>query len=244
MTLITIDAVVDVSRHLVVMEIVCIISPMTAGALEYRVIVRIRMTRRAHTIGVAVRCRELRVLRVVEASPRPCGRVVAGLARGREELRLRRMARVRSVVVIGLMAANARDRQCRVVIVDVTIGALSRWDSVRSSQRKCGVVVIKSRIRPEGCVVTQIALLRESGGHVVRIGGVVVVGLVTRHTGSAVQAVIVVLMAIGALARWHGVLSGQGEACAGMVEQAIAPLHRVVTGCACGGERGCDVVHR
>ena len=156
-TLITIDAVVDVSRHFVVMEIVCIIPPMAAGALEYRVIVRIRMTRRTHTVGVAMRCRELRVLRVVEASPRPSRRVVAVLARCREELRLRRMARVRSVVVIGLMTANALCRQCRVVVVDVTVGALPRWNCVRSRQRKRRLGVIKVRRLPRRGRMAQFA---------------------------------------------------------------------------------------
>ena len=109
-TLITINAVVDISGHVIVMEVGGIITAMTAGALENRVIIGIRMARRTHAIGVAVRRRELGVLRVVERCPGPGTRVVAVLARRWKELRLRRVPGVCRVVVIGLMTANAGRR--------------------------------------------------------------------------------------------------------------------------------------
>jgi hypothetical protein len=76
--------------------------------------------------------REWRVLRVIKRGAGPCGRVVAVLARRREELRLRFVARIRRVVVVGLMAADTRRRQSRVVVVDMTIGAHPRRYKVRA----------------------------------------------------------------------------------------------------------------
>ena len=76
--------------------------------------------------------REWRVLRVIKRSAGPRFRVVAVLARRRKELRLRLVARVRRVVVVRLVTADARGRQSRVVIVDVAIGARPRRHQVRS----------------------------------------------------------------------------------------------------------------
>ena len=67
--------------------------------------------------------RELCVLRVIERCARPGGRVVASRAGRREELRLRGVAGIRGVVVIGLMAANTGRGQRGVVAVDVAVGA-------------------------------------------------------------------------------------------------------------------------
>jgi hypothetical protein len=121
--LITINAVVDISRHIVVLEIIRVIAAMATGALEDGVVVRIDMAGGAHVIRIAVIRRELRVLRVIERSPGPRRGVVAGCARGREELRLRFVARVCRVVVVRLMAADARDGQRRVIVVDVAVRA-------------------------------------------------------------------------------------------------------------------------
>ena len=88
-TLITVNAVVDVSRDVLVMEVGRVVVPMTARALEYRIIVRVRVTCSADVICIPVTRWELRVLRVIERGSRPCSRVVTVLASGREELRLR-----------------------------------------------------------------------------------------------------------------------------------------------------------
>lgn len=89
MALVTVGAVVDISRHVVVLEVVCVIAAMASGALEDSVIIRTGMACRADIVRIAVCSRELRVLRMVEGRPGPRGRVVAVLTGGREELRLR-----------------------------------------------------------------------------------------------------------------------------------------------------------
>ena len=114
------------------MEISCVIASMATGALEHRVVIRIGMARRAHVVCIAVAGRERCVLRVIKARVEPVRGAVTGLTSRREELRLRRVSRVCRVVVIRLMAANAGRRKCRVIIVDVTIGALPRRHSMRA----------------------------------------------------------------------------------------------------------------
>ena len=141
--MIAIDAVVDIARDVVVLEILGVIVAVATRALEDGIVVRIDVARRAHAVGIPVIDRELRVLRVIECSPGPGGRVVTGLARGREKLRLRRVTRIGRVVVIGLVATDARDGQRGVVVVDVAIGADARRHRVRSGQRERGVVVVE-----------------------------------------------------------------------------------------------------
>ena len=88
---------------------------------------------------------------------------MAVLASRGKELRLRRVARVGRVVVIRLVAPNANSRQRRVIVVDMAIGALARWNGVRSGQRERCIVVVEGRVGPRVGVVTQLALLRKPG---------------------------------------------------------------------------------
>ena len=129
-TLITIDAVVDVSRHVLVLEVVCVVAAMAPGALEDGVVVRVDVAGGANIVRATVTRRERRVLGVIKRGAGPGHRVVAGLARGGEELWLRRVARVRRVVVVGLVTANTGRGQGRVVVVDVAIAALPRRHGV------------------------------------------------------------------------------------------------------------------
>src|SRR4029077_1583949 len=114
---------------------------------------RIRMARGADAVGIAMVDRESRVLRVIECRTSPCGRGMAGRAGGRKELRLRSVARVGGVVVVGLMATDTCRRQGRVIAVDVAVGAYPRRCLVRAGQGERRVVVIKGGIRPDSCVV-------------------------------------------------------------------------------------------
>ena len=143
MTLVTVDAVVDIPVNLRMREILCVVATVAIRALEHRIVVRVRVARGANTVGVAVGDREARVLRVIEGCSRPRGRVVAGLACSREELRLRRVTGVRRVVVIGLVASDAGRGQRSVVTVDVAVGALPRRNRVRSRQRESSVGVVE-----------------------------------------------------------------------------------------------------
>jgi len=121
--LVTIDAVVHIPIHVAVMEVSGVVAAVASRALEYRVVVRIRMARGANAVGVAMVNRELRVLRVIERRTRPGGRGVASRAGGREERRLRGVAGIRGVVVVGLMAADTGRGQRGVVAVDVAVSA-------------------------------------------------------------------------------------------------------------------------
>ena len=110
MALVTVNAVVHVAVHFVVLEIVRVVVAMAARALEDRIVTSVNVTRGALAVCVAVVGWESRVLRVIECGSSPCARGVAGRAlRGREEngILTRRMRRVRGAVVIALVARNA-----------------------------------------------------------------------------------------------------------------------------------------
>ena len=228
MALITINAVVDIPAYFFVVEIGRVIAAMATGALEDGVVVRINVARGAHVIRVTVIRRERRVLRVIERGPGPRRGVVAGRAGGWEELRLGFVARVRRVVVVRLMAANARDGQRRVIVVDVAVRANPWRHQVRARQGECGVVVVESRVCPNHRVMAQIALSGEACRRVPRIGGSEVVLLVARVAQHRVQRIVIVHMAVDALPRRHRVRSGQREARGRVVKLTIGPQYRVV----------------
>lgn len=125
MALVTVNAVVDVTLH-AGMVAVGLRRRVTVRALKDRIVIRIDMARRANVVGVTVVRWKRRVLRMIERCARPGRGVMAVLARRWEELRLCRMARVRRVAVIGLMATDARRRQGGVVVVHVAVAALPR----------------------------------------------------------------------------------------------------------------------
>jgi len=126
MALVTVDAVVHIPVYVRVADVSGVVAAMTARTLEHGVVIRIRMARGANTVGVPMVDWESRVLRVIERRTRPRGRVMARRAGGREELRLRGVAGIGGVVVIGLMAADTSRGQRRVVAVDVAFSACPR----------------------------------------------------------------------------------------------------------------------
>ena len=65
---------------------------------------------------------------------------------------------------------------------------------------------------------------------------VVVIGLMAANACVAVEAVVVVNVAVGTDARRHGVLSDQCEARVVVIERRIRPVDRVVARFARGGE--------
>ena len=201
MALVAIDAVVDVPRHILVMEVGGVVSAMASRALEHRVVVGIRMASRANPVRIAVIHGELRVLRVIKRSAGPCRRVVAGLAGSREELRLCRVSRIRRVLVIGLVAAIARCRQRGVITVHMAIRTLPWRNRMRTGQRERRVVVVEGRVGPDDRVMTQFARSREARSRMVRVVRARVILLVARIAERAGQVVVVVDVAIRAHAR-------------------------------------------
>ena len=143
MALIAVDAVVDIARDVVVVEVVGVVPSVAPGALKNRVVVRVGVAGGAHVVRVTVVRRERRVLSVVEGRAGPTGRVMAVLARGREELGLCRVSGVRRIVVVRLMASDASSRQRCVVAVDVTIATLPGRHEVRTGKGEGGLVVIE-----------------------------------------------------------------------------------------------------
>ncbi len=140
MTLVTINAVVDVSAY-ALMVAVSLSLQVAVGALEHREVARVRVARGADTVGIAMGHWEPGV---IERSARPIRRDPGRMtehAVGREASRL--VIRVRRVVVIRGVTSVAIGRQRRVVVVHVAISALPRWNSMRPLQRERRVVVIE-----------------------------------------------------------------------------------------------------
>ena len=157
---------------------------------------------------------------MIEGGVRPCGRVMAQLARGREAGR--GVGWIRSGGVILLMARVAQRAGEVVVIVDVAIRALARRYRVHPRQREAGRSVVKLAVGPEHRVMAVFAGSWESGVRNGR-GGARVVFLVARVAQRAGQVVVIVDVAICTLTRRSGMRSGQGEARAVVIECCIQP---------------------
>ena len=224
MALVAVHAVVHIPVDLRMAKVVRVISAMALRALEDRIIVRIRMARQAHTVRIAVRNREARVLRMNKRRRQPSRSRVTGRALRRwEERRLRRVSRIHRGVVRGLVAANAGQRQRRVVVVHVTAGARHR--RVETRQRERCVVVIERRICPQHSVMAQLAGRREARMRH-RRRGTIKSGLVTRNARRHRYVVVVVDVAQGA--RCRQVRPHQRESRRRVIELPIRPHHRVV----------------
>ena len=175
MTLVAVNAVVHIPAHLLVVEVTRVVAAVAARALEYGVVAGINVAGGAYAVSVAMANRERRVLRVVERRARPSRSVVTGLTSSGEELRLRGVARIRCVVVVGLVATDARQWQRRVVAVDMAVRAHTRRHHVRTGKRERSVVVIKRGVGPDDGVVAEFAGSRESGR---RVRGIVRAGVI------------------------------------------------------------------
>lgn len=168
---------------------------MAVRALENAVIVRIGVADRAHAIGSAVIGVEPGV---IERRTQPtAGGVASGAGIGESR---RDVVRIRRAAVVLRMAPVTVRGQSRVVVVHVATGA--GHGRVRTCERKTGVVVIKRRLRPRGCVVAHITLLREPGRSVVRVVRIRVVGEMACNTSRIRQSVgIATGVALAALQR-------------------------------------------
>ena len=169
---------------------------------------------------------------MIELAVRPLDRIVALLAGGGEaSMRYRTFC----ILVVGLVARNARRIRDVVIVVDVAIGADPRRDHVGASQRPSRLRVIELAIRPLNGVMALLAGGRESG---VRHRGlrVLVVRLVARNARRIRNVVVVVDVAINAGPRRNLVRSGQREAGLRVIELAVRPLHGVMAHFARGRE--------
>ena len=210
------------------MEVVCVVASMASSALEYRVIVRVNVARGAHSTGVAMARRKLRVLCMVKGCVCPIRGAVASLASRGEELRLRLVARIGRVVVVGLVATDTCRRKRRVVVVHVAVTADARRHGMRAGEREGCAVVIEGRVGPDRGVMAQLASRREPRGCMCGIRRAVVVILVARIAKGAGQVVIVFDVAIGALPGRYRVCAGQRKSGAVVIEGCVQPRSRVV----------------
>jgi len=153
---------------------------------------------------------------VVESSIQPGSRVVALITALRKVRR--HVVGIRGSLVILQVTAHAGRGGQVVVVVDVAVAALPRWNRVRPGQRESGAVVIERRIQPGGRVVALITALRKVRRHMIGIRCALVVLQVTGHTSGAGEVVIVVQVAVSALPRWHCVHTGEGEGCERVIE--------------------------
>ena len=138
-------------------------------ALENRIVVRIRVTNRTHSIGSispVTYCEP----GVVEHRSAPCRCVVASGARGCENSRRSAMHRVRRGIVIRFVAAVASRREADVVVIYMATGAGHL--GVKASQReRRHRTVIKFAVGPSRGVVAELASRGESYLDVVNRGG-------------------------------------------------------------------------
>ena len=113
-------------------------------------------------------------------------------------------------------------------------------------QQETGRRVIELAVGPLDGIVTARASRREAHGDVIhRRGGVVVIGLVAVHAGTAGDVVVAELSVVAtvALQRWIGVAVTQQKTGRGVIELTVSPHHRIVAGFASQREPSLDVIH-
>jgi len=221
-------------------RVVLLVARVAQCAIERIVVVDMTVGTLAWRHGVRVGQREP-CRRVVKLPIGPLNSVVAGLTSRREPGRSVRYRGGR-IVVVGLVARNARRARQTVVIVDVAVGAGSWWYRVRTGQRETSAVVVEGCVHPVRGVVTAIASLREIRRYVIRIGRTLIVLEVAAHAGRSVEAVVVVNVTICASSRRYRVQTGQREARVVVVEGCVHPVRGVVTLVAGLREVRCHVI--
>ena len=151
------------------------------------------------------------------------------------------MVRVRCTLKILQMAPDARGAVQRVVVIDVTIGALARWHRMHAGQSKSRRGMVKLAVAPLHGVM---ALLAGRGKTCVcdRGGGASEIFLVTGETLSGGEVVVIVHVAVDTLPGRHRVAAGQRKPDRGVVELRVQPVVRQVAGCTVGGEMRSDVI--
>ena len=179
---------------------------------------------------------------VVEYRSAPTVRVVTGVAGRGEACRL--MVRICRAVVVGRVTGIAERSGDVVVAVDVAVGTLPRRNRVLSGQRPAGCSMIERAIHPVDRVVANLARRRKIGRNVVhRRLRVVVIVLVTTHTGGNGDVVIAVDVTIRTLPWRHRVITGKSPAGCGVIESAVHPVDGVMAELTCRREVSRDMIH-
>jgi len=150
---------------------------MAVDAGESGVIRRIDMAGAAGRPYPRVRAGVNREPGVVESGPRPRSCVVAQRAGGGEGCR--HVVGIGGALVILLVAGIAGRRRSCELIINVATGA--GHGGVRAGQGEAGQVVIKAGRHPRRGGMAHLALLREAGGRVIGIVGVLEILEVARH---------------------------------------------------------------
>ena len=210
---VAIRAVVDVATHALVIGI-GLRFLMAVGALEHQVVARVRMAGRANAVGAPVIGREPGVIKG-RAQPTGGG-VTRGAGCGEAGGYVVRIVRGR---VVSLMTGIAVCRQTGVVVVHVALCA--RHLEMEPGQREGCRVVIESRRNPCRGVMAHVALLRETGCHVVWTLGGLEILQVTGYAESAGQLVVIVDVALTAL--HGGVKASERPASAGVIKRSAQP---------------------
>ena len=120
----------------------------------------------------------------------------------------RNVIRISGALVVLQVTSHARGGVQAVVVVDMAVRALPRGNRVQSGEREAGAAVVEGRVRPGARIVALITGLREIRSNVIRIRRSLIVLEVAGHACRAIQAVIVVNVAIAAGTRRNRVHSG------------------------------------
>lgn len=179
MARVAIRAVVNVVPHLAVLFIhTQLVMLVTGRAGEHGKVRGILMALRAGAPFARMSPGVDREPCMVERGPAPPGGVVTRSTRSRESSC--HVVRVRDARVISSVTGIAITRGSRVLAANMAVRALHVH--MRACQGEPCLVVIEIRGRPCRGAVTDLAGLRESGGCVIRILRIVVVGQVARRT--------------------------------------------------------------
>ena len=147
---------------------ICLVMRVTCNTSEGGIICRVYVASRAgHPYALIVGTGVDREPCVIKGRSGPGRCRVTSLASRRESGG--DVVRIRRTCVLRLVARIAVGRCRREISIDVATGA--RHASMRSGKRKHRLAVIKRRGRPVRGTVTKGAILRESAGDVVGIGG-------------------------------------------------------------------------
>ena len=151
------------------------------------------------------------------------------------------MVRVRRSLKILQMAPYARGAVQRVVVIDVTIGALTWRHRMHSRQDKPSRGVVKLAAAPLHRVMALLAGRRKTCVRD-RSRGAGEIFLVTGETESSREVVVIVHVAVDTLPWRHRVSAGQGKPNRGVIELRVQPVVRQVARCTVSGEMRGDVV--